>query len=142
MVEINLTIVIQVVQFLILVFVLNRLLFKPIGLVIEERQEKIFAWEDKTRSLQDTVGEKLGHYETQLQEARAQAREKQEQLNGEVREQEEAKLRATSEEAIRVVDSAKQTLQQETERLRSELRQLAVETSKMMAEKVLGRKVS
>jgi F-type H+-transporting ATPase subunit b len=142
MVEINITIVIQVIQFLILVFILNRLLFKPISLVIEERQEKISAWEDKTRTLQDTVGEKLELYEVQLQEARAQAREKQEQLNGEVREEEEAKVKAASDEAMRIVDSAKQTLQQETERLRSELRQLAVETSKMMAEKVLGRKVS
>jgi F-type H+-transporting ATPase subunit b len=55
MVEINLTIVIQVVQFLILVFVLNRILFRPISQAIEERDEKISAWEEKTRTLQETV---------------------------------------------------------------------------------------
>jgi F-type H+-transporting ATPase subunit b len=41
MVEINLTIVIQVVQFLILLFILNRILFRPISQAIEERDGKI-----------------------------------------------------------------------------------------------------
>jgi F-type H+-transporting ATPase subunit b len=63
MVEINLTIVIQVVQFLILVFVLNRILFRPISQAIEERDEKISAWEEKTRTLQETVRIKIESYE-------------------------------------------------------------------------------
>jgi len=40
MVEINLTIVIQVVQFLILVFILNRILFRPISQAIEDGRKR------------------------------------------------------------------------------------------------------
>ncbi|MDH3929772.1 MAG: hypothetical protein OEV22_17720, partial [Deltaproteobacteria bacterium] len=55
MIEINLTIVIQVLQFLILIFILNRLLFKPISQVMTERKAKISAWEEKTQKLQESA---------------------------------------------------------------------------------------
>ena len=142
MVEINLTIVIQVVQFLILILILNRLLFKPISQVTAERQKKIAAWEVKTRTLQESVRVKLESYEQHLREARAGAQEKQERMNKEVKQEEEERLRALSEEAAQMVASKKQTLQKDIERLRSELRQEASEMSRILVEKVLGRKVA
>jgi F-type H+-transporting ATPase subunit b len=142
MIEINLTIVIQVLQFLILVFVLNRLLFKPISQVMAERQKKISDWEVKTQSLKESVRTRIESYETHLQEARMQAQEQQEQLSDEVKEKEEERIGQISEEANRMVASTKKALEEETERLRVELRKQAAELSQIMAEKVLGRKVS
>ena len=142
MVEINLTIVIQVVQFLILILILNRLLFKPISHVTAERQEKIAAWKERTRTLEDSVRAKLESYEQHLREARAEADEEQERMKEEVKQKEEDKLRALSEEAAQMMASRRQTLQEETERLRSELRQEAAEMTRILVEKVLGRKVT
>lgn len=142
MIEINLTIVIQVLQFLILIFVLNRLFFRPISQVMTERQEKLTAWEEKTRNLQETARLRLENYEDQLRAEKAQAQKRQEKLTEELKENEEDKLRAVSEEAARVVASTQQTIEEETERLREELRKQAAELSQMLAEKVLGRKVS
>jgi F-type H+-transporting ATPase subunit b len=134
MVEINLTIVIQVVQFLILVFVLNRILFRPISQAIEERDEKISAWEEKTRTLQETVRIKIESYEKELVEVRAKAQEEQ--------QREEEKVGAVFEEAAQMVASTKQALQEETKRLRQELRRQTEEMAQMVTEKILGRKVS
>lgn len=142
MVEINLTIVIQVVQFLILVFILNRILFRPISQTIEERDGKIDAWEEKTRTLQETVRTKIESYEKELVEVRARAQEEQQQLSNELKEREEEKVGAVLEEAAQMVASTKQALQEETKRLRQELRRQAEEMAQMVAEKVLGRKVS
>lgn len=142
MVEINLTIVIQVVQFLILVFILNRILFRPISKAIEERDEKISAWEEKTRTLQETVRIKIESYENELVEVRAKAQEEQQQLSIELKEREEEKVGAVFEEAAQIVASTKQALQEETKRLGQELRRQAGEMAQMVAEKVLGRKVS
>lgn len=142
MIEINLTIVIQVLQFLILMFILNRLLFKPISQVMAERKAKINAWEEKTQNLQDSARVKLETYENQLREERTQAQERQEQLTKELKKKEEENLRTVSEEAAGLVASAQQALAEETERLRLELRHQAVELSQILAEKVLGRKVS
>jgi len=142
MIEINLTIVIQVLQFLILMFILNRLLFKPISQVMTERKAKINAWEEKTQNLQDSARVKLEKYENQLREERTQAQERQEQLTKELKKKEEENLRTVSEEAAGLVASAQRVIVEETERLRLELRQQAVELSQILAEKVLGRKVS
>lgn len=142
MIEINLTIVIQVLQFLILMFILNRLLFKPISQVMAERKAKINAWEEKTQNLQESARVKLEKYENQLREERTQAQERQEQLTKELKKKEEENLRTVSEEAAGLVASAQRVIVEETERLRLELRQQAVELSQILAEKVLGRKVS
>ena len=142
MIEINLTIVIQVLQFLILMFILNRLLFKPISQVMAERKAKINAWEEKTQNLQDSARVKLEKYENQLREERTQAQERQEQLTKELKKKEEENLQTVSKEAAGLVASAQQALVEETERLRLELRHQAVELSQILAEKVLGRKVS
>ena len=142
MIEINLTIVIQVLQFLILMFILNRLLFKPISQVMAERKAKINAWEEKTQNLQDSARVKLEKYENQLREERAQAQERQEQLTKELKKKEEENIQTVSEEAAGLVASAQRVIVEETERLRLELRHQAVELSQILAEKVLGRKVS
>jgi F-type H+-transporting ATPase subunit b len=142
MIEINLTIVIQVLQFLILIFILNRLLFKPITQVMTERKAKISAWEDKTQKLQESARVQLERYENQLREERAQALKRQEELTKELKKKEEENLQTVSAEAAGLVASAQQALVEETERLRLELRHQAVELSQILAEKVLGRKVS
>ena len=141
MIEINLTIVIQVLQFLILVFLLNRLLFRPIGEVVAERQEKIAGWEEKTRALQESVRARLESYENRILEAKTQVQGRQAQLSNEVKEKEKEELRAAAEEAARLVASTQQALEDEIGRLRGDLRQQAEEMSQMLAAKVLGRKV-
>lgn len=141
MVEINLTIVVQVIQFLILVFILNRLLFKPIGQVLAERQQKITSWEEKTQNLQETARLNLEKYENQLTEERLKARESQEQLTKELKEKEDENIKAVSEKAALIVAETQQALEKERERLRVELRQQAKELSQILAEKVLGREL-
>ena len=98
--------------------------------------------EEKTRNLQETARSKLESYENQLKEERTRAQAGQEQLTIELKEKEEENLRSVSEEAAGLVASAQQALGEETERLRLELRHQAVELSQVLAEKVLGRKVS
>jgi F-type H+-transporting ATPase subunit b len=142
MVEINLTIVIQVVQFLILVYILNRILFKPTSQTMEERHSKIVAWEEKTRTLQERVRTKIASYERELEKAKVKAQEEQKQLSKELNQKEEERLQALFDEALQMVASSKQALQEETERLRQELRRQAEEMAQMVTEKVLGRKVS
>ena len=63
-------------------------------------------------------------------------------MNKELKEKEEEKLQALSDETAEMVAAKKQTLQEETERLRSEIRREAAKMSGILVEKVLGRKVT
>ena len=140
MIEINLTIVIQVVQFLLLLLILNRFLFRPTINLIEEREKKITTWKEETKNFHESMQERLQSYENQILEAKAQAQEQQELVTAELKEEEEKKLEAVSEEALRIVASTREKLQEETEVLRGQLREQAEEMSQLVTEKVLGRK--
>ena len=140
MIEINLTIVIQVVQFLLLLFILNRFLFRPTINLIEEREQKITTWKEETENFHESMQERLQSYENQILEAKAQAQEQQELVTVELQKEEDRKLDAVSEEAVRIVASTREKLQEETELLRGQLREQAEEMSQLVAEKVLGRK--
>ena len=140
MIDINLTIVIQVVQFLLLLFILNRFLFRPTINLIEEREQKITTWKEETENFHESMQERLQGYENQILEAKAQAQEQQELVTVELQKEEDKKLDAVSEEAVRIVASTREKLQEETELLRGQLREQAEEMSQLVAEKVLGRK--
>jgi F-type H+-transporting ATPase subunit b len=140
MIEINLTIVIQVVQFLLLLFILNRFLFRPTIHLIEEREKKIITWKEETENFHESMQERLQSYENQILEAKAKAQEQQELVTVELQKEEDKKLDAVSEEAVRIVVSTREKLQEETELLRGQLREQAEEMSQLVAEKVLGRK--
>lgn len=142
MVEINLTIVIQVVTFLILVAVLNRLLLRPISRTMEERRQRIASWEQRTKDLQAAMDAKLRAYEEQLKEAKRVAQERQKQITEETKQEEQETLGAASREASEILSTTQQKLREETDQLRTELRQQAGELSEMVTEKVLGRKPS
>ena len=140
MIEINLTIVIQVVQFLLLLFFLNRFLFRPTINLIEEREQKITTWKEETKNFHESMQERLQSYENQILEAKAQAQEQQELVTVELQKEEDKKLEAVSEEAVGIVASTREKMQEETELLRGQLREQAEEMSQLVAEKVLGRK--
>jgi len=140
MIEINLTIVIQVVQFLFLLFFLNRFLFRPTINLIEEREKKITTWKEETKNFHESMQARLQSYENQIVEAKVDAQAQQELVTEELQKEGDKKLEAVSEEALHMVDSTREKLQQETELLRGQLREQAEEMSQLVAEKVLGRK--
>jgi len=140
MIEINLTIVIQVIQFLLLLFFLNQFLFRSTINLIEEREKKITTWKEETKNFHESMQARLQSYENQIVEAKVDAQAQQELVTEELQEEGDKKLEAVSEEAVRIVASTREKLQQETELLRGQLREQAEEMSQLVAEKVLGRK--
>ena len=140
MIEINLTIIIQVVQFLLLLFILNRFLFRPTINLIEEREQKITGWKEEAKQFHESMQARLQSYENKILEAKAEAQEQQELVTAELKKEEDKKLEAVSEEALQIVSSTREKLQEETEVLRVQLREQAEEMSQLVTEKVLGRK--
>ena len=139
MIEINLTIVIQVVQFLLLLFILNRFLFRPTVNLIREREKRISDWEEETKNFRESMQMRLQSYEEQILEAKALAQEQQERMTEALKKEEEKKMGAVSEEAFSIVASTREKLQEETEMLRGQLREQAEEMSQLVAEKILGK---
>ena len=118
------TLFIHIAIIITMVFVLNRLLFRPVGQVLAEREARTHGRSDEARDTMRRVTESLSRYETSLRQARAEGysllERQQAEANGE-RQRKIAEVRREVEEQIEEqkrqiqaqVDAARATLEEE-----------------------------
>src|ERR1044071_8047823 len=97
------TLLIHIAIIITMVFVLNRLLFKPVGRVLSEREARTHGRSDEARDTMRRVSESLSRYETSLRQARSEGygllERQQAEANGE-RQRKIAEVRREVEELI------------------------------------------
>ena len=80
MIEINEWLFVQMINFFILLFVLNRILYKPVLQNIEKRQDTIRGYLSEVENMEQKRNELLGQIDKDIAEARIKARKKFEEL--------------------------------------------------------------
>jgi F-type H+-transporting ATPase subunit b len=142
MIDIDWTLYAQIINFLLLVFLLNVVLFRPIRNALKERQAKLLAQEieinlltDQGRSLEDEIKEELAD----ARRAGAGAREslKQEGAQAETTLLEEVKRQAELEWA-----TVEKKIQADMAKARASLQTQAQSFAQLLATKILGRELS
>lgn len=139
MVNLDYTLWIQMVNFLLLIVILHFLLYKPILGIIEKRKSKFESNAQEVQSLQKTIDQKMAEYEEKLRQAKIAAMTRRQEQVGEgtaeaqkiidaVRADIPALLETFQSQLDRQIAAAKQTLQEQSH-----------DISKEIAEKVLGR---
>lgn len=139
MVSLDYSLGIQIINFLLLIFILNVLLYKPILGMIDKRKKQFEDSDAEIRRLQETVEQKMAAYEEKLRQAKAAAVEQKNEI-----------IRQGAEEAKTVIDAVRAEIPGMMERFHAQMdgeigaakkiltdhsQQLSVE----IAEKVLGR---
>ena len=139
MVSLDYSLGIQIINFLLLIFILNVLLYKPILGVIDKRKKQFEESETEIKRLRETVEQKMAAYEEKLRQAKATAVEQKNEI-----------IRQGADEAKTVIDAVRTEIPGMMELfharmdgeigaakkiLRDHSQQLSVE----IAEKVLGR---
>lgn len=141
MVDLNITLLYQAANFLILMFVLNLILYKPLMKLIESRQKRIDDANDEVRSLEQSIDDKVADYEETLRRARAEAMEERDGIKATGTEAAKDILGAARDEVSEMIQGFKTRAAAEREEARlllhKQTRQIALEIS----EKVLGRGV-
>ncbi len=142
MIDIDWTLYAQLINFLLLVFLLNVVLFRPIRTMIRDRQAKLLAQEaeinllsDQGRSLEDEIKEKLA----EARRAGAGAREnlKQEGAQAETTLLEEVKRQVEVEWA-----TVEKKIKADMAKAREALQTQAQSFAQLLATKILGRELS
>jgi len=140
-ISLDITLVIQFVNFIILMVILNMVLYRPLRRMLEQRKETIEGNRRAADDLEASIEEKMTRYQQQLQEARLKgnqeraalrqaALEEESKTLGEAHEQASAKLQAIREKVAGEAAVAREALKKETEALAAEI-----------AGKILGRKL-
>jgi F-type H+-transporting ATPase subunit b len=131
----------QLVTFLLFVWVINRLLFKPIARALGERRERIASDLEKAAELREQARTEQDRFQAELREQQAEAQRMRQEMAARMAELEEQQMQAARDAAARIRAEA----QQESERLREqalasakgELAELVVQATT----KVLGRAI-
>jgi len=138
-IELNLAFFVQVVNFGILVLVLNIFLYKPIRKVLSERRQVVEGARDKAASVDLEVQEKMALYEARLRDAKAEATARRAESLKQAQAEETSLLEKARTEATASLGTIRDRVAKEAADARVLLKQQAELLSGDICEKILGR---
>jgi F-type H+-transporting ATPase subunit b len=138
-IELNVAFFIQVVNFGILVLVLNIFLYKPIRKVLAERRHVIDGAREKASAVDLEVQEKMAMYEVRLRDAKAVAVERKSESLKQAQVEETSVLEKARAEAAVSLGTIRDRVAKEAADARGLLKQQAELLSSDISEKILGR---
>lgn len=141
MIKLDWTLVLQFINFMILMAVLNALLFKPLRAALQARKETIEGSKAKVLDIDEQVQAQIARYETQLQEARLQGSQERSALRKTGQAEEVRILGDANRNAADKLQKITAQIQQEADSARQALRSETEALAKEIAGKVLGRAV-
>ncbi len=125
------TLFLHIAIILVMVFVLNATLFKPINRILEERERRTRGRSGQARDILRSVEEKLTTYEGSLREARAGGYRLMEQERNQAMSERQGKLSTMREEVGNAVGEEKKAIHAQAEQARATL---ATEARSLAAE--------
>lgn len=139
MISIDIALVFQIVNFLILMLLLNIFLYKPVRKILAERDAEIAAAKEKTTAVDREVQEKMALYEAKLRQVKVKANEEKGLAIKESRKVEADIISKARKEAAASVSLIQNRIAGEAESARKTLKEQAQSLSLEICEKVLGR---
>jgi F-type H+-transporting ATPase subunit b len=140
-INLDITFIFQIVNFLVLMLVLNVLLYKPVRKLLADRAAEIAGGHEKAAVVDRDVQEKIAQYEARLHEAKLKASEERGILKKAALDEESALLDKARKEATDSVNSLKGRVAKEAAEAREYLREQTQSLSLEICEKVLGRRL-
>jgi len=130
---------IQIVNFILLIFILNRLLYKPLLGMIDKRKQQFAESEAEIRRLQETVEQKMAAYEEKLRQAKATAIEQKNEIIRQGADEAREIIDAVRAEIPGLMEQFQVRMEEEIDAAKKTLTGQSQKLSLEIAEKVLGR---
>lgn len=128
----------QAVNFLLLLFILNKFLYRPLLNVIKTRQERIQKGLEEAEKASQRLAEAQAEAERILAEARAKAEEILAQASQEGNRLKEDIIAQARAEASRILERARLEAEREKEMAMAEIRRQAIDLAVLTARKIVG----
>jgi len=139
MIDLNLTLIIQLFIVLSLVVILSQIVFKPFLATLQERKDRVKKAEEQARDLQHRAQELMERYRGSIAAAQAQGATIRDKIRKESLAREMEILQKATQEANRVILEIKARITDEVGAARSGLQSRAQNLSREIAERILGR---
>ena len=141
MISIDGSIIIQIVNFIFLIWVLNIILYKPIRNVLLQRKERVTDFEQSIEASRRDVEEKDEAFSLGIKEAKAKGLKEKEGLLQIASEEERKIIEKINEKAQTDIANVRVKIAEDAESARKSLQQEVDTFADAIAQKILGRAV-
>jgi len=142
LIEVNFTILIQAINFLLLIFILNKLLYKPILKNLEEREQRIEGQQQQAKKIVEDGQVLMGDYNQKLYNAKIDAMNTKNAARNEASEQANAVIEESRKKAEEIINQMQQQMTSEMAQAKKELEPELSVMAATIAQQILGRKVA
>jgi len=141
MVSLDYTILIQMANFILLIFILRKLLYVPILGVMNERKERMEEYDGEVKRLKQEVEQKFSEYEEKVRLAKLDAMEQRNAIVKESADLAKSMIDTVRSEIPALMEQFNVRITREVDAARAILRSQSRKISLEIAEKVLGRSI-
>jgi F-type H+-transporting ATPase subunit b len=141
-VDLDITFLVQMGLFALLVLILKPLLFDPVLRIFEEREKRTEGARGDARKMQEEAGELLRKYERELERVNGVAAEERDKLRTETSKLEAQILDEAREVTTKIAEDGRKKISEQAAAIRFELGRSAELLSRQIASRVLGREVN
>lgn len=142
MININSTLIIQLVIFISLMLILNKMLFQPVVALLQARRNKIEGDQGEARALQTEAEEARDRFDEGLAGGRLLAAEEKDRVRDAGLEEAKRLMSQARHAVDEEVPKRKAEIERERRRVEAELRPMQGEIARQIAEKLLGRRLT
>jgi F-type H+-transporting ATPase subunit b len=135
------TLLIQMVTFLVLIYILNILLYKPILTIIDRRKKQMEELENEIKLFNDSVDKRVSEYDEKLKQAKTNASELKKEIIKEGDDQAKSIVDIVRGEIPLMTQEFQKKMDKEIQAARKILDNQSRKLSLEIAEKVLGRSI-
>jgi F-type H+-transporting ATPase subunit b len=133
------TMLLHILIILVMIFVLNATLYKPINRILAAREQRTKGRLSEAEMIMKSVSEKLSEYERQLRQARGEAYAFAESQRGTALQQRQQKLNELRAELTESIAKEKEAIQQQSETARITLETESRRIAREIGARVLSR---
>jgi F-type H+-transporting ATPase subunit b len=142
LIELNWTFFVQIFNFLLLMFILNKILYKPILKVLDEREARIVGGQEKAKKLVDESQGILKSYNEKLYSAKIDAMTVKNSSRKQAVDEANVIIEDARRNAETIVIDVQKEMAEEIARVKSELEPEIGIMAGTIAQQILGRKIA
>jgi len=134
--------VVLLIAFIVIIFPLNHLIFRPLMQIMDEREERIDGTRARASEVEQQAADSLNRYREMLRAAHERAAEQRRVRIDEAREQLVVVTGQAREEAEAELARAREELSSSVDEAQESLRAAAGDLANLAAERILGRSLA
>ncbi|WP_022850504.1 ATP synthase F0 subunit B [Limisalsivibrio acetivorans] len=137
MVYVDFTVVIQIVQFLLIVFLAKKMIIDPTIATVEKRDSKVSSLVGEAESLRAKVEKSKAEYTEKMNEMRAELAEHHRKIREEASKEAAERIEQAKKEVDAKIASAAEELEAEKSKAKEQVDGMVAELSELIVDKVL-----